>query len=115
MSFSLVYLVHRFFYRLFDFFHHWYIDGSRHFAHVFISFLERLDEIFAVKITLRYFFQPLYKDYSIMGRILGIIFRSFRVLIGTAVYILVSFVFLVIYLGWLAVPPIIIFYVFKNI
>jgi hypothetical protein len=115
MNFALIYLIHRFFYRLLDFFQHWYIGGSRRFAHSFISFLERLDEVFAVKITIEYFFHPLYKDYSIVGRILGIIFRSFRILIGGAVYILVGLVFLIVYLGWLAVPPIIIFYTFKNI
>jgi hypothetical protein len=115
MNFALIYLIHRFFYRLFDFFHHWYIDGSRHFAHVFISFLERLDEVFAVKITLKYFFHPLYGDYTIVGRVLGIIFRSFRILIGGAVYVLAGLVFLVIYLGWLAVPPIILWYAARNI
>ncbi len=115
MNFAFSYLLYRFFYRLFDFFHHWYIDGSWRFAHAFISFLERLDEIFAVKITLKYFFHPLYKDYTIVGRILGIIFRSLRILIGAAVYVLAGLVFLVIYFGWLAVPPVILWYAARNI
>src|SRR3989338_325613 len=97
MNFSLIYLVNRFFYRLFDFFHHWYADGSRVFFHHFISFLERLDKKFAVKITLRYFFRPLCGDYTIVGRILGVIFRSGRILIGAALYLFFSAIFLVVY------------------
>ncbi len=111
MNFSLIYLANRFFYRLFDFFHHWYADGSKVFFNYFISFLERLDQRFAVKITLRYFFQPLYGDYTIVGRILGVIFRSGRIFIGTAVYLLATAVFLVVYLLWLLVPAVIILYV----
>lgn len=113
MNFSLVYLANRFFYRLFDFFHHWYADGSRVFLNYFVSFLERLDQRFAVKITLRYFFQPLYGDYTIMGRILGLIFRSARILIGSAVYLFFSAIFLVIYFLWLLVPALIVLYVFN--
>lgn len=110
MSFSLIYLLNRFFYRLFDFFHHWYADGSKVFFNYFFSFLERLDQRFAVKITLRYFFHPLYGDYTIIGRILGVFFRSARIIIGTAVYLFFAVIFLIIYLLWLLVPVIIILY-----
>lgn len=112
MSFSFIYLTHRFFYRLFDFFHHWYADASRFFLHRFISRLERLDQKFAVKITLRYFFQPLYGDYTIMGRILGVIFRSGRILIGIAVFGFVALVFLMLYALWLLIPVIVLFAIF---
>ncbi|MBI4085710.1 MAG: hypothetical protein HY433_00470 [Candidatus Liptonbacteria bacterium] len=113
MNFSLIYLANRFFYRLFDFFHHWYVDGSRVFFHHFISFLERLDRYFAVKITVRYFFRPLYGDYTIMGRVLGVFFRSARILIGSAVYLFFSAIFLVVYFLWLLVPAILILYVIR--
>jgi len=115
MDFAFVYLVQRFFYRLFDFFHHWYADGSRRFAHAFISALESADRTFAVKITMRHFFEPLYKDYSAIGRILGIIFRTGRVLIGAIVYFVVACIFAVAYLVWLAIPAVILFYAARNL
>ena len=87
MNFALVYIINRFFYRVFDFFHHWYVRASRTIAHTFISFLEWLDETFALKITLQHFFEPLYKDYSILGRILGVIFRTGRIILATLVYL----------------------------
>ncbi len=55
MDFAPTYLVYRFFYRLSQFFHDWYVHGSRNAAHLFISLLERLDRMFAVKITALYF------------------------------------------------------------
>lgn len=115
MSFSLAYLIARFFYRMMDFFHHWYIHGSRMIGRWAFAVFERLDRVFAVQITLRYFFHPLYKDYSIVGRILGIIFRSARVLIGVAVYLMLSPFFLVLYVAWVAIPPLILWNAYRFI
>jgi hypothetical protein len=115
MDFALVYLVQRFFYRFFDFFHHWYVGGSRVFAHAFISTLEAADRTFAVKITLKYFFQPLYKDYTAIGRILGVVFRTGRILIGAVIYLAIALIFVAAYLVWLAIPATIIFYAARNL
>lgn len=77
--------------------------------------LTTADRSFAIAITVRHFFEPLYKDYSIVGRMLGVIFRSARIVIGGAVYLLLTIGFAVVYLLWLAIPGIIIFYVAKNL
>jgi len=114
-DFALGYLLHRFFYRIFDFFRHWYVNGSRMIAHGFISTLEDIDRSFAVKITLEHFFEPLYKDYSIVGRVLGVIFRFGRVVIGAAFYAVVTVFFIAIYLVWIAVPPILLFFSVKKL
>ncbi|MEK7546986.1 MAG: hypothetical protein AAB536_02295 [Patescibacteria group bacterium] len=111
MNFALVYLIQRFFYRIFDFFHHWYADASKVFFHRFVSFLESLDRTIALRVTLRYFFQPLYKDYTVIGRILGVVFRSGRIIIGLGVYAFTAIIFLIIYALWLAAPIVLIFYV----
>lgn len=115
MNFALVYLGNRFLFRLGDFFHHWYAHASRRFGYAFTVILEHLDRTFAVKITLKHFFHPLYKDYSAIGRILGIIFRSGRIIIGVAVYIFWAAVFAAVYVVWLLIPPVIIFYVLRSI
>ncbi|HUC01390.1 MAG TPA: hypothetical protein VMA75_00600 [Candidatus Paceibacterota bacterium] len=115
MDFSVVYLVRRFAYRFLDFFHHWYADGSRVFARRFMATMTAVDQSLAVAITLRHFFEPLYKDYSVIGRILGIVFRSARILIGGIFYILLALLFAVAYIIWLAIPAVIIFYAFKHL
>jgi hypothetical protein len=104
MGFAPIYLLNRFIFRLSDFAHHWYLDGSRRFAHAFISFLENLDHALALRITFYYFWRPLYGDYTIIGHIMGVIFRSFRILIALCVYAVVSVIALLLYLIWLAIP-----------
>jgi hypothetical protein len=108
MSFSLVYIFGRFFFRIGSFLHHWYVHGTRAIWHAAVGQLEALDRTFAVKVTLRHFFEPLYKDYSPVGRILGIVFRTFRILIGAALYLVVFSVYGLAYLVWIAIPVLLI-------
>ena len=77
--------------------------------------LTAADRSLAVAITLRHFFEPLYKDYSIIGRILGIVFRSARVVIGGVCYFFLALAFAIAYVIWLAIPAVIIFYAAKNL
>lgn len=90
------------------------MDGSRVIGHRFVTALEGADRSLAIKVTLRYFFQPLYKDYTVIGRILGIIFRTGRILIGAVVYAMIVALFLLFYLVWLAIPAVIILYAARG-
>ena len=117
MSFSdisLVYIVRRFFFRIVNFFHHWYVDGSREIGRRFMAAMTRADQTLAIAITLRHFFEPLYKDYSVVGRIMGIFFRTIRVIIGSVIYLLFAAAFAALYIIWLAIPAVIIFYAITN-
>jgi hypothetical protein len=114
MDFALVYLLQRFFYRIFEFFHHWYIDGSRAIARHFMKALTNADRSLALKITIQHFFEPLYKDYSVVGRILGVIFRTFRILIGLVAYVFLAAFFLLIYFIWIAIPALTLYYAAKT-
>ena len=115
MSFSLIYILNRAVYRIGDFFHHWYIDGSRRLIHTFISRLEELDKGFAFRITIKHFFEPLYKDYSVVGRILGVIFRTGRIIMGGFTYLAFSIFFAVVFLAWLSIPAAIIISAILNL
>ena len=84
-----VYLVNSFFYRLADFFRHWYAGGFFFFSHQLINFLERLDRFFALKINLRHLFRPLYQQYTFIGYVLGFIFRGIRIIVAGFIYGLV--------------------------
>lgn len=104
-----VYLFKRFIYRLKEFFRHWYIKSFFIYANFVVSLLERLDRVFAFKITLRFLFQPLYGDYSVLGYLLGFIFRSGRLIVGGLVYLIVIMAAVAAYLLWLAILPYIIY------
>ena len=115
MNFALVYVVQRLLFRIEEFFRHWYVDGTRHFYFLLVSQLRQAEYALALRITVRHIFQPLYGDYSIVGRIVGPIFRFCRVVIGLALYFLVLAVFFVGYIIWIFIPPLILLYGFRII
>ena len=115
MDFALVYIAHRFIYRVFDFFHHWYVDGSRSFLTRFLNVFAGLEQSFAVRATIAHFFEPLYKDYSAVGRILGIPFRAGRIFLAGAFYILFTAAFAVLYVLWLTVPLLLLLLASRNV
>ena len=112
-DFAIFYLANRFLFRVVDFFHHWYVDGSKFFLTQFLNYVRTLDKTLAMKVTFRHLFEPLYKDYTIVGTFLGPIFRVGRVLFGVVLYGLIGILALVLYAAWVFAPAIILIYAIK--
>ncbi len=100
MASSLVYIFSRALYRISTFFRNWYVGGARFIAHRTLGALESLDRTLALRVTLSHFFEPLYQDYSVIGRTMGILFRSFRVLVSVVIYAVIICVAVVAYVLW---------------
>lgn len=115
MSFSLVYLIQQFFYRIYAFFEHWYWGGLRFFVRGAVNALESLDRYFALRVTFRYWLRPLYQDYSAIGYILGFIFRTGRLFAGGLIYLVAILIAAAAYLFWAAFPVYIIAKGFFNL
>lgn len=103
------YLFKSFLFRLVEFFRHWYLNSFKIYTHFIVSLLEKLDRGIAFKITIRYFFQPLFGDYTFLGHILGIFFRFWRLAFGAVVYLIIIAAAASFYLVWLAAPAYIVF------
>jgi hypothetical protein len=73
-----------------------------------------MDRTFAVRVTVRHFFEPLWGDYSPVGRIIGPIFRACRVLIGGVAYIVIAAIWVIILLAWYSIPPVLIVQAILN-
>jgi hypothetical protein len=58
-----------------DFFSFWYITSSKAFWNKEISFIRGIERDMGVLINLKLMFQPIFGDYSYMGRVIGPIFR----------------------------------------
>lgn len=108
----IIYLLNRLIFRAKEFLRHWYIKSFFVYIHFIISQLEKIDRFLAFKITLRHLFQPLYQDHSIIGYILGFIFRTARLFIGATIYLVVFIIAAAIYIIWLGIP---IFIIYKMI
>lgn len=109
MDLAVVYLIQHFFYRILEFLRHWYVKSIRMYSNFVLDKLERLDRYFAFIITAKHIFQPLYKDYSIIGYVLGFLFRLLRLVIGALAYAVIFIIAVFLYIIWL-VSPIYIFY-----
>ncbi len=115
MDFAVLYLARRVLFRIWSFFDHWYVHGSLSIGHYFLNILEKIDQSLAIRVTFRHFFEPLYKDYSVIGRILGVIFRSGRILIGLVVYGVLIILGILVYLVWMSLPLLLIYQTIKNL
>lgn len=109
-SFALSYLVQLFLARVAGFFRHWYADGSRAFMARYRAVSGSLEQTVASREMLHLLFRPLYGDYSVVGRIIGPIFRSLRLLGGFFAHLFIALGFGVAYIAWLLVPPFLIVY-----
>ncbi|OGY61481.1 MAG: hypothetical protein A3F99_02040 [Candidatus Colwellbacteria bacterium RIFCSPLOWO2_12_FULL_43_11] len=109
MAYIPIYLTIKFFNRLQEFLKHWYVGGFRIGSHLTISVLERLDRRLAFRVTLKYFFQPLFQDRSVIGYIFGFLFRSGRLIIALALYLLVVIFALSLYAIWAATLPFLVY------
>ena len=113
-NFALVYIGWRTLHRFAEFFRHWYIVSFYLIGRYLISFLERLDRTLAFRITLTYLFQPLYQDYTVIGYILGFLFRSSRLVVGGLIYAAIILTAAALYLVWLLVPVYIIYRIVRG-
>lgn len=111
----IIYLFNRLIFRVKEFFRHWYINSFFIWSDFTVSFLEKLDRFFAIRITWRYLFHPLYQDRNALGYILGFIFRTQRILAGIFVYFIIIAAMAGLYLIWLAFPAYVIYRAFFNI
>jgi len=109
---AVLYLTEKFFGGIFEFFYHWYKESFLRYSNFVINVLEKFDKTLALKVTLKNFFQPLYQDYTVLGYILGFIFRFFRVIIAVIVYVCLLSIALFLYLIWVLIPPFLIYKIF---
>ena len=110
-----VYIAARFVRRFIGFFEHWYVGGARFFWKRGLDILGALDATFAVPVTLKHLFEPLYQDRTVIGYILGFIFRTLRVLIGLGLYVVIVVSVLTLYLLWATIPIYFIYQVIRGL
>ncbi len=112
MNFAPAYILERFFYRLYRFLYHWYVKSAKIYSNFILNLLNRIDYQLAWKITLRHLLEPLYKDYSPLGYVLGFGFRFLR-LVSAGIFYLLFFAFaILLYLIWVLFIPYAVYRIF---
>jgi|GEM_PF-1244891 hypothetical protein len=97
-----------------DFIVFWYWRSSKDFWQREVNFIKRTERDIGILINLKLILQPIYSDYTFIGRLIGPFFRLFRVLLGCVCVVFFSFLIVVIYLLWLVLPPIALVMIIKN-
>ncbi len=87
-----------------NFFVRWYGVQSQFFWGKVFEFFASLDQTFGIVVNARLILQPLYGDYSPIGRIIGPVFRLGRIVFGAMTYVVLFGVAAGVWLAWLAVP-----------
>ena len=93
----------------------WYVQSSKDFWHREVAFLKQIERDIGVMINLKLILQPIFGDYSYMGRIIGPVFRLGRVLAGTIIMVASIFIVILIYLLWIILPPLAFLMVMLNL
>lgn len=101
--------------RIFEFLEHWYWGSFQAAGGKFIDLLRDWDRFFALKITIRYWLQPLYQDRTFIGYILGPIFRTGRIIVALVAYLIVAALAGLLYLLWLLIPPYVIYKILTGL
>ncbi len=109
----LVYSLKNFILDILLFFKHWYWDGFHFIYGKALGIIRGLERSLAIRINLRFLFQPLYQEYNIYGYVLGFLFRLFRILFGGLGYLLIMAFFLLVYLLWAVFPIFAVYKIFK--
>jgi hypothetical protein len=108
-DFALSYIVWRILYRLRAFFEHWYVHAYIISVHAFLHILERLDRVFAFRAMFRHFSEPLFGDRSVVGYIIGFLFRLVRIAGGGITYFILGLIALALFIIWALIPVYIVF------
>ncbi|HOK20817.1 MAG TPA: hypothetical protein PLX73_00585 [Candidatus Paceibacterota bacterium] len=102
--FFIFYLVSIAFNRIKLFLKHWYPNSFIRFWNFLVQTLRSLDRTFAIKITARHWLEPLYQDRTVVGYILGFIFRTLRIAIAAVLYLAIFGVVMFAYIVWAVTP-----------
>lgn len=100
----LRYLALAFWQKIQGFLEHWYKDSFFFLSEKLHILLKKLDKVFALRTSAQYIFQPMYQDRSIIGYILGFIFRAIRIVVGALTYIFLTLLWLSAYIVFISLP-----------
>jgi len=105
----LVYILKTIGLKIVLFLKHWYIDGFWFAYKNYMFVMRMLDREWALFVTVKHLFKPLYQDYSFAGYFIGIGFRIVRSIMAFFIYLVITVIFIFLYLVWCGILPVLVF------
>lgn len=100
---------------LIKFAYNWYIEDSKNFWNGVLKFIKTMDRDFGVVANIYNWANPLYGDYSYIGRAVGPLFRTLRIFTGVLVYAAVALFAVFLYVFWLVLPLLVVAMIILNL
>lgn len=98
-----------------NFFYFWYVQGTLDFWNKEAAFLRAVERDVGFIVHIKHIADPLFGDYTFLGRIIGFFFRIGFILFGFFVTA-ISIIFVVgLYLLWIFIPPVTFIFLFANL
>lgn len=82
----------------------WYVQGPGWFWQSFIHVLQNFEGTIAVQDTAHNLTKPLFQDYTLQGRFIGVLFRLVRICLGSLFYFCLATLYLAVFLIWVGFP-----------
>jgi len=82
----------------------WYSQGTKKMAVFCLKELKEASRHLAIKILLSHFFQPMYGQYDLAGRLISFFFRSLQLAWHLLLLLVWSALLLIIFFVWLGAP-----------
>lgn len=80
-----------------------------------IKFIKAMDGDFGVMANVYNWTSPLYGDYSYIGRAVGPLFRTFRILAGLMFYAAIFILSIGMYILWFVLPLLVVIMIVLNL
>ncbi len=93
----------------------WYLTDSKTYWDGVISFIKFMDRDLGLVANIYNWTSPLYGDYSLIGKAIGPIFRTFRIILSAFAYLGIIIIAFFLYVLWLALPLGILAMIFLNL
>jgi len=103
------YLIRSLAHHFVSFFYDWYVRSFYLIFSKAFDSLRFLEKTIALKVTVQFWFQPLYQDYTLLGYLVGFPARTLRIIFGIALYGFVLTAFAFAYLIWALLLPIVVY------
>ena len=107
-------LVYIFYEEIHDWLIFWFQRFPKSFLRKFLDFVLNLDHDLGLKANLRNFFKPLYGERQIVGYIVSLVYRIFKIIFSFIIIFILSFFWLVFLIVWLLLPFYLIFIILTG-
>lgn len=111
---TAVYLLKTLVFRAWMFFRRWYVHGFFALYGIWLWLVRASERRLAIRVNIRFLFQPLYQEKNIAGYALGFFYRFFKILLGGVWYTSTACVMILLYIVWAAFPLMLIYKIING-